>query len=105
MRLGPRVAITARVSPRPVPLTTAERARLGIALGFGVVRYAAPYFASFSHPTHHFPVVPLLGVAAASRLTTHPSPLEGQRRALFLGAAAAFALIQIEWTLHPASRI
>ena len=83
----------------------AEQRRLAWLLALGALLYAVPYFASFAHPTYHFPIVPLLAVAAAARLTSRPPPLSGRRRTVFFAAAGALALIQVEWTVHMFSRV
>jgi hypothetical protein len=79
--------------------------RVAYLLGFAVLLYAAPYFASFAHPTYHFPVVPLLAVAAAAMWCNPRPKLEGRRRTWFLVAAAAFMLIQLEWIMNMFSRV
>ncbi len=72
-------------------------------IGLGVLLYAVPYFVTFAHPTYHFPVVPLLGVAAAARLTAAPAP--ARPGPLYWVAAAAFALVQVEWAIDLSSRM
>ncbi|MES1209551.1 MAG: hypothetical protein ABUS79_26745, partial [Pseudomonadota bacterium] len=46
------------------PTAEAERRAGLVAVGLTFL-YALPYFASFSHPTYHFPIVPLLAAPAA----------------------------------------
>ena len=78
--------------------------RVGILCFFSLI-YAAPYFVTFSHPTYHFPIVPLLALIAGRWLQgTPPGPSAGRRRVLLL-VLLAFALVQVEWTLNMSSRI
>src|SRR5262249_43357089 len=56
--------------------------------------YSAPYFASFSHPTYHFPIVPLFLPFAAARIL-HPEPVCHPR--LLRLALVVLLAIQIEW--------
>jgi hypothetical protein len=84
----------------------ANRQLIEVLLGTTLV-YAFPYWISFSHPTYHFPVVPLLAVLACAEAMnrvekrqsaeTKPSRLSATRR---IGAAVALLTllyIQIEW--------
>ena len=75
--------------------------------------YAGPYWISFSHPTYHFPIVPLLAVLAAlffqKKITLtdkdggwFPS---GRRKFLFLMSALIFFYVQIEWVFMMRSRL
>jgi 4-amino-4-deoxy-L-arabinose transferase-like glycosyltransferase len=82
----------------------------GPLLALLVLLYSAPYFISFSHPTYHFPVVPLLGVLAAvagARLLAGElrAPLRGARRVGLIAALALLAAIQLEWIANMSSRI
>jgi hypothetical protein len=86
-----------------------------VLLFFIAVLYAIPYWISFSHPTYHFPVVPLFGIPALifvekwleSRLKGIPMPLLpfGRKKRSFLLASLIFFYIQIEWVSVMWSRI
>jgi 4-amino-4-deoxy-L-arabinose transferase-like glycosyltransferase len=77
--------------------------------------YAVPYWISFSHPTYHFPVVPLFGILAMifvekwleSRQKGISMPLLplGGGKSAFILAGLIFFYIQIEWVLVMWSRI
>ncbi|MCZ2222786.1 MAG: glycosyltransferase family 39 protein [Chitinophagales bacterium] len=77
--------------------------------------YAAPYWVSFSHPTYHFPVVPLFGILASTLIESAIDSKQnkiswslhtlGNRRYLFYIVCLAFLYIQIEWILVMWSRI
>lgn len=77
--------------------------------------YAIPYWLSFSHPTYHVPVVPLLGVVGSSfvaRVVVAPGhellalrSLSRYRRVGLLCGLGVFVLIQIEWIVFGLSRI
>lgn len=88
-----------------------EEERAAWAIAVGSLLYAAPYFGSFAHPTYHFPVSGLFGVAAALPLARWlgGEPLSGplgRRRAIALAITlGAFAAIQIEWALDMAARL
>jgi hypothetical protein len=73
-----------------------------------VAGYAIPYWISFSHPTYHIPVVPLLAVPAAvllaqvlgmeaGALDTALTKLK-QRRSIAV-AVVVFLAIQVEWAV------
>jgi 4-amino-4-deoxy-L-arabinose transferase-like glycosyltransferase len=76
--------------------------------------YALPYWVAFSHPTYHFPVVPLLAVPAAvlasDLLATERASLRKtiaglvRRRSIGWGLAVLLA-IQVEWLLVMGSRL
>jgi hypothetical protein len=75
--------------------------------------YAGPYWISFSHPTYHFPIVPLLAVLAAlffqKKITLTDKDggwlPSGRRKVLFLMAALIFFYVQIEWVVMMRSRL
>jgi len=85
-----------------------------VSLGIAVT-YAVPYWVAFSHPTYHFPVVPLFGVLAATfigRIVSYPSSelfrpvmLSAKRKRGLLFALAVFFYIQVEWVVVMFSRI
>lgn len=86
-----------------------ERRAGVIALGLALL-YALPYFASFSHPTYHFPIVPLLAapaafVAARGLTGARVWPATRGRRRLVYATWAALLAIQIEWIAHMSSRV
>jgi 4-amino-4-deoxy-L-arabinose transferase-like glycosyltransferase len=79
------------------------------------VGYAAPYWVSFSHPTYHFPVVPLFGILASiliekaidskqNKISWSWIP-SGNRKYLFFIVSLVFLYTQIEWILVMWSRI
>jgi 4-amino-4-deoxy-L-arabinose transferase-like glycosyltransferase len=80
-----------------------------------VLLYSLPYWFSFSHPTYHFPIVPLLGVFAAAfvvRCVEEPreelfAPLaaSARRRYGLISVLVILAFIQIEWVLFNLDRI
>ena len=69
--------------------------------------YALPYWVAFSHPTYHFPVMPLFGILAAVLLSfifEKPEVLKDLKKELKIGLTLLIALIffiyiQVEWTL------
>ncbi|MEZ4397892.1 MAG: hypothetical protein R3C71_13375 [Candidatus Krumholzibacteriia bacterium] len=71
--------------------------------------YALPYFLAFSHPTYHFPLIPLflLGALAAlggtvdDALALLASPFRAGRgrRLAAVGGLALLVAIQVEWVL------
>lgn len=79
---------------------------------FGIL-YALPYFFSFSHPTYHFPLVPLLAVGAFAVFVRGDgnaspgfrvmlaSPFRAGRRRQLAAIAGLLLLagIQVEWVL------
>ncbi len=77
--------------------------------------YSIPYWFSFSHPTYHFPIVPLLAISGVSfieRFANEPpesvmAPIREspRRRYGLVTALVVFALIQVEWILFGLSRI
>ncbi|HVT06607.1 MAG TPA: glycosyltransferase family 39 protein [Polyangia bacterium] len=80
-----------------------------VAVGLAVL-YALPYFASFSHPTYHFPIIPLLAAPAAfagARGLRGASfwPATRGRRRLLWAAWAVLLAIQLEWIAHMYSRV
>lgn len=83
-----------------------------VLLGLGIC-YAGPYWISFSHPTYHFPVVPLCGVIAATWVENRTRAGRGasswlpagRRRFAFVVLALVFAYIQLEWIFVMRSRI
>lgn len=91
-----------------VRLFRGQRTKLELLLLGGAVLYALPYLVSFSHPTYHLPVVPLLAVIAGRTLEAGEgarlrSSTNG-RLGLFV-ALALVALIQVEWALVSFSRL
>jgi 4-amino-4-deoxy-L-arabinose transferase-like glycosyltransferase len=73
--------------------------------------YSAPYFVSFSHPTYHLPVTPVLAVLGLPILDHRlrgepclPPPASRGRMALFVTLLALVA-IQVEWVLASISRL
>ena len=78
-----------------------------LAAGMAVL-YALPYAVSFSHPTYHFPVLPLLalpGLALLARtegaagLRRELALLTPRRRRVLGACLLLFALIQVEWVI------
>jgi hypothetical protein len=72
-----------------------------------VAGYAAPYWVSFSHPTYHMPVMPLLMIPAAAMLAWRPSAqgivkrdavLSLLRKRAFVICTVIFLYVQAEWT-------
>lgn len=63
-----------------------------------ILAYAFPYFFSFSHPSYHLPIVPLLLIWAASGLNqiTHLNSFRKKKKYTIL-ALILFGLIQAEW--------
>lgn len=80
---------------REPPLDAAQRNALWLAATI-VVCYSGPYWISFSHPTYHFPIVPILAVFGAL-FAACPTRLAHRRT--FAVAAVALALIQVEWVI------
>jgi hypothetical protein len=62
--------------------------------------YALPYWLSFSHPTYHVPVVAVLGVLAALRLTRGVAPA----RWPLVAFGVLLLLVQLEWALDLSGR-
>ncbi len=78
--------------------------------------YAAPYWISFSHPTYHFPIIPLFGVLASAltariieakhrQISWSWIPQSGRKKYSFLIICLVFIFTQIEWVLVMWSRI
>jgi hypothetical protein len=77
--------------------------------------YSVPYWLSFSHPTYHAAIIPLLSVfagIAAARMSEEPRQklkelfwLSRPRRIVLLISLVLFILIQGEWILNNLSRI
>lgn len=74
-----------------------------ILIGLSLI-YASPYFLAFSHPRYHFPIEPLLMVAAAAFIcpfmkgpNVEPLKILGRRRGGASIAVLLFLLIQIEF--------
>lgn len=96
------------------PSDAASRERLAVAAGVGLL-YALPYFIAFSHPTYHFPVVPLALSLAASfvdRVAREPDPgplarlwATPSRRRFLLAVFAALAFVQLEWLAQNVGRL
>jgi 4-amino-4-deoxy-L-arabinose transferase-like glycosyltransferase len=69
--------------------------------------YALPYFLAFSHPTYHFPLLPLLGLLALG-LSGKPMDdrlkelrsLSKQKKTVLILTAIALLAIQIEWIIR-----
>lgn len=77
--------------------------------------YAMPYWVSFSHPTYHFPIVPLFGILAAvfienlmdirqKKISWSWMP-SGKRKYILFLAVLIFFFSQIEWVLVMWERI
>jgi 4-amino-4-deoxy-L-arabinose transferase-like glycosyltransferase len=74
--------------------------------------YASPYWVSFSHPTYHIPVVPILTVFASCMLADAAkegakdcwASLTKRRRVVLLVSLALLIAIQIEWIAANAAR-
>ncbi len=73
-----------------------------------ILVYAIPYWLSFSHPTYHFPGVPLFGVFAARAVEQLPVARGTERMAppklaantrIMVITLALFAYIQAEWVV------
>lgn len=80
------------------------------------VGYAAPYWLSFSHPTYHFPVIPLFGILAAilitrvieskqNKISWSWIPSDNRKKYFFFIVGLIFLYTQIEWVLVMWSRI
>jgi 4-amino-4-deoxy-L-arabinose transferase-like glycosyltransferase len=74
--------------------------------------YSGPYWASFSHPTYHFPIVPLFAALACAQAVRWlegerliPSGLSRRRRAILWTALVLLAGIQVEWAINMAGRV
>jgi len=70
-------------------------------LGALIALYALPYAFSFSHPTYHFPVLPLVIVAASlggAALWSRPMPTKTPRG--WIISVALLVLIQTEWMIR-----
>ena len=77
--------------------------------------YAAPYFASFSHPTYRFPLLPVIALFAVAALARGSFTVAGvmrvfdaltrRRKALFTASLLLFAAIQVEWTVMMIGRL
>lgn len=87
-------------------LGAAEKLLLGAA-----TLYAVPYFISFSHPTYHLPVVPLLAAIAGRQLDRVlrglpwlPQSSPRRRRALAV-VLLALGAIQVEWVVTSIARV
>ncbi|MDH7515077.1 MAG: glycosyltransferase family 39 protein [Bacteroidota bacterium] len=86
-----------------------DRISFGLRVALWIlVLYAIPYAVSFSHPTYHFAVVPMIGLLAAPLLA---APLRGRdglparwrgltrvRKIAFAVFLLVFLFIQLEWT-------
>jgi 4-amino-4-deoxy-L-arabinose transferase-like glycosyltransferase len=91
---------------------TAQRARAAALWSLLVgLLCAVPYFVSFSHPTYHFSVLPILGVLGAAKAL---SWMNGQafvaakrgsaRWWIAWGVVALLLFVQVEFAVHAASR-
>jgi len=78
--------------------------------------YATPYWLSFSHPTYHFPVVPLFGILATTlvkkviefkqnEISWSWIPLNNRKKYLFFMVGLVFLYAQVEWVWVMWSRI
>lgn len=86
-----------------------------VALATACLVYAFPYWLSFSHPTYHFPIMPLialLALGAAGPLAESPGRfvqrvrrLPARRQYLLWAALALFAYIQVEWLVVMSGRL
>lgn len=79
-----------------------------------IVGYSLPYWISFSHPTYHFPIVPLLGILSAissMRLLSEPRDIwnhiksSKRKKYVLLSTMSLLIFIQIEWIAIMFSRI
>lgn len=79
-----------------------------------IIIYSLPYWIAFSHPTYHFPIVPILGILAVTSGTSLWSGprvvwkhiASSKRRKYFaLIGMILFVYIQIEWIVMMYSRI
>ena len=73
---------------------------------FGVILllFALPYFLSFSHPTYHFALLPLMAIVAGIPLSLGYSKINYfqnifRNKKLIIGIIL-FCIIQIEWTIY-----
>ncbi len=92
-----------------LPSDESERRAGLVAVGLTLL-YALPYFVSFSHPTYHFPILPLLAAPAAftgARRLSGASiwPATRRRRRLVCAASVLLLAIQLEWIAHMSSRV
>jgi hypothetical protein len=72
-----------------------------------IALYAAPYFASFSHPTYHAPVAPLFGVWASRAMVRrfNGEPMVAAGRWLWVGTLlVVLGAVQIEWVIRQTER-
>jgi hypothetical protein len=81
-----------------------EKGTLAIIFGFLVV-YALPYWFSFSHPSYHLPMLPLMLIPAAiwveRCMAWRRLPRPGKRHGAWLVLATlAFLAIQVEWVIQ-----
>ena len=80
-----------------------------------VLLYSLPYWFSFTHPTYHFPIVPLLGILAADLVarsvgerrekTFSLLPASARRRYGLAIVLFICVFIQVEWVLFNFGRI
>jgi 4-amino-4-deoxy-L-arabinose transferase-like glycosyltransferase len=95
------LAVAFACARRETPLDRSQRTAIWLSAAI-VLCYSAPYLISFSHPTYHFPVVPIAAVLAA-QFAARPSRLERPRT--FAALMVVLALIQVEWVLENFSRV
>lgn len=62
-----------------------------------ILAYAAPYWISFSHPTYHFSIFPLIAILSA-QIIERPS-FHNKGKMFRKVGIAIFALIQLEWVV------
>jgi len=84
----------------------------GSVLLFVALCYSLPYWFSFSHPTYHLPIMPLMAVLGAAYLETlATTPLKDairtspRRMRWLIATLIIFVLIQIEWIVQGVGRI
>lgn len=80
-----------------------------------IIIYTIPYIISFSHPTYHFPVLPLFGTFASAYLgnlmrapaaqDVHPFFLLKKYRGYLMAAVGIFFYIQLEWVFVMSNRL
>ena len=71
-----------------------------------ILAYAVPYFISFSHPTYHLAILPLLALVGGRGLEELMRSPRGAaihkigRRTWWVLASLIFLLLQVEWVYH-----
>lgn len=79
--------------------------KLHLGLAALLFLYALPYFFSFSHPTYHLPLTPMLAVmgAHAWKVRNEGMRMSVRQKRFFTGVLLLLAAVQVEWTLRMAA--